>query len=348
VDPSGLACSALPGGSVAGRIVLVQRGTCTFASKLNNAAAGGALAIVVYNIAGGDSFSSVGASVGSASLPALFVDQADGAALKAQAGRQVSLDFTGATPFPARPDVTYFSSRGPSVGSAPKPDLAAVGEEIVTGAQHTYTGGESYSASGFIDTAGTSFSTPLAAGAAAVLKAARPGLTGQQYRSLLINSASPATVSDGVDATISQAGAGILNLAAAINGTAAAYPTSLNLGTGAALHGSAQLTLWNVGSASDIVAEHIVEETHDILDELLVLVPLVPCFDVERRQAADRGAIGAEMVAARRERDFRAEVRRRDFEAEIAVMLGHRLVHRVDEDDVGLARREAGLDQLLE
>ena len=29
-------------------------------------------------------------------------------------------------------------------------------------------------------------------------------------------------------------------------------------------------------------------------------------------------------------------------------MLGHRLVHRVDEDDVRLAGREAGLDQLLE
>ena len=29
-------------------------------------------------------------------------------------------------------------------------------------------------------------------------------------------------------------------------------------------------------------------------------------------------------------------------------MLGHRLVHRIDEDDVRLAGRQAGLDQLLE
>jgi subtilisin family serine protease len=101
---------------------------------------------------------------------------------------QVALDFTGATPFPARTDLSDFSSRGPSVGSALKPDLVAVGEEIVTGAQNSFSDGESYSASGFIDTAGTSFSTPLAAGAAAVLKAARPGLSVGQYRSLLINS----------------------------------------------------------------------------------------------------------------------------------------------------------------
>ena len=44
----------------------------------------------------------------------------------------------------------------------------------------------------------------------------------------------------------------------------------------------------------------------------------------------------------------RAQVRGRDLEAEVAVMLGHRPVHLVDEDDVGLAGREAGLDQLLE
>src|SRR3546814_5683686 len=84
------------------------------------------------------------------------------------------------------------------------------------------------------------------------------------------------------------------------------------------------------------------------LDERLVAVPLVPGFEVQRGEAADRGAIVAEMVAARRQRDLRAEVRGRDLEAEVAVMLGHHPVHLVDEDDVGLAGREARLDQLLE
>ena len=146
------------------------------------------------------------------------------------------MDFSGVTAFEARTDVSFFSSRGPSVGSALKPDLAAVGEEIVTGAQNSFSSGESYSANGFIDTDGTSFSTPLVAGAAAVLKGARPGLTVPQYRSLLINGAAPATASQGVAATVSQAGAGILNLAAAVSGTVAAYPTSLSFGTGATLH----------------------------------------------------------------------------------------------------------------
>ncbi len=74
----------------------------------------------------------------------------------------------------------------------------------------------------------------------------------------------------------------------------------------------------------------------------------IPGLEVERGQAADRGAIVAEMVLAGRQGDLRAQVRGRDLEAEIAVMLGHHPVHVVGEDDVGLAGGEAGLDQLLE
>jgi minor extracellular serine protease Vpr len=255
VDPTGLACSPLPSGSVAGKIVLVLRGTCTFTSKLNDVAAGGALAIIVYNNPGNSAFSSGYASVGAATLPALFVNQSEGADLKARvaqnSGLQVAMDFVGITAFAARTDVSFFSSRGPSLGSALKPDLAAVGEEIVTGAQNSYSAGESYSANGFIDTNGTSFSTPLVAGAAAVLKGARPGLTVPQYRSLLINGAAPATASEGVAATPSQAGAGILNLAAAVGGTVAAYPTSLSFGTGGTINSTVQLLLSNVGKATD-------------------------------------------------------------------------------------------------
>ena len=80
----------------------------------------------------------------------------------------------------------------------------------MTGAQNSFANGESYSASGYIDTAGTSFSAPLAAGAAAVLKGARPGLTQQQYRSLLINSASAATKDANTPAGVQLAGAGVL------------------------------------------------------------------------------------------------------------------------------------------
>src|SRR3546814_4774762 len=82
--------------------------------------------------------------------------------------------------------------------------------------------------------------------------------------------------------------------------------------------------------------------------EDLVAVPLVPGLEVEAGEAADGGAVGAEMVLAGGKGDLGAEVRGRDLEAQVAVVLGHRPVHLVDEDDVGLTSGEARLDQLLE
>jgi subtilisin family serine protease len=256
LDPSALACLPLPSGSASGMVVLILRGTCTFESKMNNAAAGGAVAAIVYNNGVTQPFQTGGEGVGAATLPTLFMNQADGVDLKsrlaAAPGFAVTLQFAQATAFSQRSDLAGFSSRGPSVGSALKPDLVAVGQDIVTAAQSSFPTGEIYDPSGFMDLAGTSYSAPLTAGAAAILKAARPGLTVAQYRSLLINNAGPATSASNVPATISQAGAGVLNVAAALGGTLAAYPTSLNFGTGpGSFNKSLSLFVSNVGTATD-------------------------------------------------------------------------------------------------
>ncbi len=260
VDPGGQACSPLPSGSVAGMVVLILRGGCTFESKINDAAAGGALAVIVYN---NGPTGLIGMSVGSAVLPAVFITQADGVDLKSRiaavSSLQATLDFSGYTAFPARPDLSSFSSRGPSVGSAMKPDLVAVGEEIVTAGQSSFQDGEMYDPSGFVNVQGTSFSAPLTAGAAAILKGARPGLTVAQYRSLLINNAGPANSGAGKAATVQQAGAGVLNVAAALSGTVAAYPTSLNFGTGQrAVSRTLDLSLNNVGTSADTYSVAVV------------------------------------------------------------------------------------------
>jgi minor extracellular serine protease Vpr len=254
LDPTGLACSPLPAGSATGMVVLVLRGNCFFDEKINNAAAGGAAAVIVYNSPTGTPNTLM--DVGSATLPAMFVNNPEGLDLKsrvaANSGLQVTLDFLGITPFAVTPGLSDFSSRGPSLGTTLKPDMVAVGEGIVTAAQKTYPDGESYDPSGYIDTAGTSFSSPLVAGAVAVLKSAHPGLTVQQYRSLLINH--PGTIAnlDGTPTTVSQAGSGMLNLAAAINGTVAANPTSISFGTGTGtINATVNLSLANVGAASD-------------------------------------------------------------------------------------------------
>jgi minor extracellular serine protease Vpr len=64
------------------------------------------------------------------------------------------------------------------------------------------------------------------AGAAALLKAARPGLTTAQYKSLLVNTASPAS------GTVMQTGAGSLNMLAALQATAAVEPVAVDFSTG--------------------------------------------------------------------------------------------------------------------
>ena len=64
-----------------------------------------------------------------------------------------------------------------------------------------------------------------------------------------------------------------------------------------------------VRRAGDIVAEHVVEEAHHVLDELLVLVPIVPRFEIEGAQATYCSAVSTKMIATGRKRDFGAEVR---------------------------------------
>ena len=55
-----------------------MRGTCTFTQKINNAAAGGAIAAIIYNNRTTDAFQFGGQVVSGATLPTLFMSQPDG------------------------------------------------------------------------------------------------------------------------------------------------------------------------------------------------------------------------------------------------------------------------------
>jgi minor extracellular serine protease Vpr len=109
-----------------------------------------------------------------------------------------------------------------------------------------------YDPSGYLLVNGTSFSAPLVAGAAALLKSARPGLSVDQYRSLLINTTMDAQAQSGSAAAIQRAGAGALDVSAALRSTVAAYPVSLSFGSGGAdVQMERMLTLSNVGTAAE-------------------------------------------------------------------------------------------------
>lgn len=123
--------------------------------------------------------------------------------------------------------ISPFSSRGPSPSANLKPDMVAVGDNFYTAASTFKNPDASYTV-----TQGTSFATPTVAGAAAVLKAARPSLTAAQYRSLLVNSATGLNGADSAPLSVRAQGAGRMNLAASLEQPLAVEPVSVHFGRG--------------------------------------------------------------------------------------------------------------------
>src|SRR4029077_6634720 len=99
--------------------------------------------------------------------------------------------------------LAFFSSLGPTTGdNSLKPDLVATGgsdsffSDMYLAAQSYDVQGILYSANGYAAGSGTSFSTPLVAGAAALVKQAHPSFTPAQIKSALVNTASQEVTSD--------------------------------------------------------------------------------------------------------------------------------------------------------
>lgn len=261
LDPSGLACGTLPNGSLQGQIALVLRGVCNFSVKIANVQSAGASGVVIYTDQARPDAAAM--STSGSTLPAVMVSYQDGITLKqsiaGQPGQNVTLTFSR-LPFYSNPNrIASFSSLGPNVDSSIKPDLLAVGTDFYMATESIDSTGEMYDASGYTVAQGTSFSAPLVAGAAALLKAAHPGLTAAQYRSLLINSTAPLVMTDGTQAYIQQSGTGLLDVSAALRSTAALVPSALSFGSGSGNPRVAQqLSLTNVGNAAETYSLSVV------------------------------------------------------------------------------------------
>ncbi len=178
------ACNPLNPGSLAGTYALIERGTCTFVTKVRNAQAAGAAGAIIINNPGDDSVLSPGGLNGVTSIPAALIGYDDGqtilGALPANAAMSPVL-----MPF----DVTTgnqpagFSSLGPTITGAFKPDIAAVGTDLYLAGQTYDPSGELYTPTGYLVAQGTSFSTPQVAGVAALVKQHNAKLTPAQIRS---------------------------------------------------------------------------------------------------------------------------------------------------------------------
>jgi minor extracellular serine protease Vpr len=265
----GLACTALPAGSLTGAIALIMRGTCSFAVKVSNAEDAGAQGVIFYMADQSATVSPGG--LASSFVPAINISNSDGVALKtfinANPEHPVTFDPTG-TEQDAQSfnQLAGFSSFGPSTGNyGVKPEIVAPGTTMYMAVESYDPLGILYSSDGYGVADGTSFSTPLVAGAAALVKQSHPGLSTAQIKSALVNTASQDVKTDdsGNPVTIEGVGAGKLDASAAINATVFSDPATVSFGklTSGSLPATQQLQITNGGTGAVVLAIAIVPAT---------------------------------------------------------------------------------------
>ena len=218
---NGLGCVAFPAGSLTGKVLLVDRGTCAISIKVSNGAAAGALSVIVANNATqapGDLPPDFSFGGGTPNVPGYSITRADGTALKTQLGQTATINPALAASLVG--NMVSSSSRGPTFSrNSIKPDVAAPGAsvsaEVGTGTGTTAFGG-------------TSGAAPMVAGSAALLLKARPGLSPPEVKSLLMNTGNTSiginpVALPGVLAPVTRIGGGEVRIDAAVANQTAAW-----------------------------------------------------------------------------------------------------------------------------
>ena len=183
------ACQALINDDeVRGNVAFIQRTGCRFDEMVKNAADAGAVAALVYNIAG-DPIVMHGES-GLSDIPALMLGQADANLILAEIDAEVDVTVVLDKSFlltssDTGNEMATFSARGPApVPDILKPDVTAPGVNILAG----FSPDSAYSTPGenFAYLSGTSMSTPHIAGVAALIRQAHPTWSPSAIKSALM------------------------------------------------------------------------------------------------------------------------------------------------------------------
>jgi minor extracellular serine protease Vpr len=242
--------SPFAAGSLAGKIALIRRGTCTFWEKSLNAQNAGAIGVVLYNNAAGLFSATVAPQVpGGApvTIPVVSISNIDGAELSSRLPAAFTstidltwTDQTGIFPNPTAGMASSFTSWGMTPSLNLKPDIAAPGGLI----KSTWP----MEAGGFTTISGTSMAAPHVSGAAALFLEAYPGTAPLTLRQILQNSADPAPGTPSGLESVHRQGAGMLDIDDAILADASVTPSKVTLGEGTS--DSFQLTITNNSSSS--------------------------------------------------------------------------------------------------
>src|SRR5436189_333579 len=191
-DTNSTACVSVdPGAS--GKLAIINRGGCTFSTKVRNAIAAGAIGVLVINNVAGDPTAMAKDGGGGDDLPAVMIGLNEGAALRSSGATtaDATATFSEFTNTGNEDILAGFSSQGPTaVDFAVKPDLTSVGVNVLrsitcVGKPDTCPG----DGTGWAFFSGTSMSTPHIAGSAAVLLNLNPSWSPAQIKSALVNRA---------------------------------------------------------------------------------------------------------------------------------------------------------------
>lgn len=226
-------CSGFPAGSLAGKIALIARGTCSFSTKIRDAQNAGAVAVLVVNSVIGDPIAMAqDGTANQPTIPAVMLSKADGAALIGLNGSPVTI--SAGLFYIETPNADFmasFSSWGPTpVDFRIKPDVVAPGVNVLSSIPLAYCG----SASCWAFFQGTSMATPHLAGSAAVLRWLYPDWSSAEIRSAIVNTANRHVLKDWVVGAhlgdVNVVGAGREDLLAAVNASVALDPVSVSFG----------------------------------------------------------------------------------------------------------------------
>ena len=259
VAPSDKACSQFPLDSLAGALVLISRGNCNFSEKILNAHLAGVIGVVIYNNQLNQPPIAMDVQ-NITQIPAVMIGNTDGLNLKqflGTAGPDVTATIGAVQEaIPAMPNqMSKFSSNGPSTDFGIKPDMVAPGTNLYSATQRNFPDGVQYDPAGFDISSGTSFATPMVAGAAALVKQANPAFTPAQIKSALVSTAGKEVSSfDGGPAGLLSRGNGLLDAGAALGTVPTVSPVSLSFGAQPAntiLSVTASLLVTNVGAAAE-------------------------------------------------------------------------------------------------
>ena len=204
-DQDGLVCETLLGGSADNKWVLVQRGICTFTTKIDHVQEVGGWGALIYNNSDAEEGPDEllrGLSAPGTQIPSYFSSRNTGLLIKDAIANSsiVEVEFYPAVP-KEREQIPFvlstFSSLGPSLSYSIKPEIVAIGEGSYAATQDDFPGELPYSSleptafdlSGFSFSNGTSFSSPRVAGAAALIKQMNPSWKHADIKSAIVTSA---------------------------------------------------------------------------------------------------------------------------------------------------------------